>query len=107
MHVRKNDLVAVISGSEKGKQGKVLEILEGRNGYRVRIEKLQIVKRHTKPGEGNRSGGIKEMEASIAISNVLPVCPKEDKPRRVKTKVVGDKKTRVCVKCGEEIVASA
>ena len=107
MHVRKNDLVAVISGAEKGKQGKVMEILEGRNGFRVRIEKLQIVKKHQRAGDAGKPGGIKEMEASIAISNVLPICPKEDKPRRVKAKLVDGKKTRVCAKCGEEIVASA
>jgi len=104
LHVKKGDTVMVVSGREKGKQGKITRIqaaTEFKAG-RVFIEKLNMVKRHTKPNDQNRGGGIIEKEASIAISSVLPICPKEDRPRRVKRKMVGDKKVRVCAKCGEQ-----
>ena len=107
LHVRKGDTVMVVSGREKGKQGKVVRIQNATpyKAARVFIEKLAMVKRHTKPSAEARSGGIIEKESSIAISSVLPMCPKEDRPRRVKAKTVGDKKMRVCAKCGEEIKA--
>jgi large subunit ribosomal protein L24 len=72
-HIRKGDTVQVISGKEKGKQGKVLEILEAKG--RVRIEKLMMVKRHVKKGrsQSNPEGGIVEMSGTIAISNVMAV----------------------------------
>jgi large subunit ribosomal protein L24 len=103
LHIRKGDTVMVVSGREKGKQGKVIRI-QGAKPHkpgRVFIEKLAMVKRHTKPSAENRNGGILTKESSIAISSVLPICPKEDRPVRVKAKIVGEKKTRVCAKCGE------
>jgi large subunit ribosomal protein L24 len=71
--IRKGDTVQVISGKEKGKQGKVLEILAAKG--RVRIEKLMTVKRHVKKGrnQANPEGGIVEMAGTIAISNVMAV----------------------------------
>ena len=104
LHVKKGDTVMVVSGREKGKQGKVKEIRAATEfkAARVFIEGLNKVKRHTKPSQEDRRGGIVEKEASIGIANVLPICPKEDRPRRVKRKLVGDKKVRVCAKCGEQ-----
>lgn len=103
-HVRKGDTVMVIAGREKGKQGKVKRVIRDEAGhpYRVEIEKLNMVKRHTKPGQGNRTGGIVEKEAPIHISNVMPLDPKTDKPTRVRTKVVDGKRVRVA-KSGEEL----
>jgi large subunit ribosomal protein L24 len=71
--IRKGDLVAVVSGKEKGKQGKVLEVL--RETGRVRVEKLMTVKRHTKKGRSQASpdGGIIEKEGTLALSNVMVV----------------------------------
>ncbi len=71
--IRKGDTVKVIAGKEKGKQGKVLEILAAKG--RVRIEKLMTVKRHVKKGrsQSNPEGGIVEKAGTIAISNVMPV----------------------------------
>jgi large subunit ribosomal protein L24 len=71
--IRKGDTVQVIAGKEKGKQGKVLEILAAKG--RVRIEKLMTVKRHVKKGrtQSNPEGGIVEMAGTIAISNVMVV----------------------------------
>ncbi len=79
--IRKGDTVKVIAGKERGKQGKVLEVL--REEGRVRVEKLMTVKRHTKKGrsQANPEGGIVEKAGTIAISNVL-VLGKGDKPVR-------------------------
>jgi large subunit ribosomal protein L24 len=73
MQIRKNDVVKVIAGKDKGKTGKVLEVLHEKG--RVRVEKVQVVKRHLKKGrsQANPEGGIIERNASIALSNVMLV----------------------------------
>ncbi|MFL5361361.1 MAG: 50S ribosomal protein L24 [Myxococcales bacterium] len=73
--IRKGDTVQVISGKEKGKSGKVLEIVEAKGNIRLRVEKLMIVKRHVKKGRSqtNPEGGIVEKSGTIAISNVMVV----------------------------------
>ena len=103
-HVRKGDTVMVIAGREKGKQGKVMRVINDEQGkpYRVIVEKLNIVKKHTKPGQGNRTGGIVEKEAGLHVSNVMPIDPKTDKPTRVRSKVVDGKRLRVA-KSGEAL----
>jgi large subunit ribosomal protein L24 len=83
--IRKGDLVKVIAGKEKGKTGKVLEVLAGKG--RVRVEKLMLVKKHLKKGrsQSNPQGGILEKEGSVAISNLMVVV--DGKPvRREKVK---------------------
>ena len=92
-HVRKGDQVVVISGAYKGKRGKVLRILHKTN--RVVIERVMMVKRHTKPSQRNQEGGIIEKEGSIHISNVMPVDPGTDKPTRVKVKAEEGSRRRV------------
>ena len=82
--VRKGDTVAVITGKEKGKRGKVLHVVTKKN--RVVIEGLMMVKRHTKPSQQNAQGGIIEKEGSIHLSNVMLIDPGSDKPTRVKIK---------------------
>jgi len=82
--VRKGDTVVVIAGKEKGKRGKVLRVLHKAN--RVVIERIMMVKRHTKPAQQNPQGGIIEKEGSVHISNVMPVDPGSDKGTRVKFK---------------------
>lgn len=100
--IKKGDLVMVMTGREKGKTGKVIEVLSKKG--RVRVEKLNFVKRHARPSASHRQGGIIEKEASIHSSNVALVCQKCNKPVRVRKKVdKAGKKTRVCVKCGEQI----
>ena len=91
--IRKGDTVVVISGKEKGKRGKVLRVLNKKN--RVVIERVMMVKRHTKPTQQNAQGGIIEKEGSVHISNVMPLDPGSDKPTRVKIKRDGDKRSRV------------
>src|SRR3972149_705457 len=98
-HVRRGDVVAVIAGKEKGKRGKVLRILNKKG--RVVIERLMMVKRHTKPSQKSPQGGIIEKEGSINLSNVMLWCEKCSKPRRagVKFNEAGGK-ARVCKNCG-------
>ena len=101
--IRKGDLVAVIAGKEKGSRGKVLRILTKKN--RVVIERVAMIKRHTKPTQTNPNGGIIEKEGSVHISNVMPVDPGSDKPTRVKVKVEEGKRRRVA-KSGTNIEAT-
>jgi large subunit ribosomal protein L24 len=99
MHVRKGDQVVVIAGKDKGKRGRVLRLQTG-NG-RVVIERVNMVKRHTKPTQRNPRGGILEKEGSVEASNVALWCGKCVAPRRAKhEEKEGQDKRRVCVKCG-------
>ena len=99
MHVRKGDTVVVTAGKEKGKRGKVLRVLTDKE--RVVIERVNMVKRHTKPTQANPRGGILDKEGSIAASNVALWCGKCAAGRRVKSELrEGQPKRRVCVKCG-------
>ena len=99
MHVRKGDQVVVIAGKEKGKRGRVLRLVTDKG--RVVIERVNMVKRHTKPTQRNPRGGILEKEGSVEASNVALWCGKCVAPRRAKIdEKEGQKKRRVCVKCG-------
>lgn len=80
--IRKGDLVEVIAGKEKGKRARVLRVLQ--KTQRVVLERLTMVKRHTKPTQNNQ-GGILEKEGTIHLSNVMPIDPGTDKATRVKT----------------------
>ena len=99
MHVRKGDQVVVIAGKEKGKRGRVLRLMTEKG--RVVIERINMVKRHTKPTQRNPRGGILEKEGSVEASNVALWCGKCVAPRRAKhDHQEGQKKRRICVKCG-------
>jgi large subunit ribosomal protein L24 len=91
--IRKGDMVVVIAGKEKGKRGRVLRLLEKTD--RVVIERIAMVKRHTKPSQKSPQGGIIEKEGSVHISNVMPVDPGSDKPTRVKVKSDNGTRRRV------------
>lgn len=98
--LKKNDLVMVIAGKEWGKSGRILKVFPGKN--RVLIEKVNFIKRHTRPSGQTRQGGIVEKEASIHVSNVMVICEKCNLPIRVGRKILDDgKKVRTCKKCGE------
>ena len=101
LHVKKNDMVMVIAGKAKGKSGKVMKVFPEKG--RVLVENLNVVKRHSRPTRANSEGGIIEKEAPIAISNVMPVCPKTGKPTRIRFGQDGaGKKVRLSVKSGAE-----
>jgi len=100
VRVKKDDLVEVISGKDKGKRGKVLKVLPREN--KVVIQGVNIVKRHQRPIPQLREGGIIEREAPIYASKVMLVCPNCDKPTRVGMRFLDDgAKVRFCKKCGE------
>ncbi len=100
--IRKGDTVMVIAGRERGKTGKVLS-LQLVNG-KLTVEKLNVIKRHTKPNQKTRQGGIIEREAPLAISNVMFLCGNCNKPVRLGIKAVEDgRRVRVCKKCKEVI----
>ncbi|MCQ2981240.1 MAG: 50S ribosomal protein L24 [Treponemataceae bacterium] len=98
--IRKDDTVEVIAGKDKGKRGKVLRVLSDKD--RVIVEGVNIVKKAMKKRTQQDRGGIAEVEASLHISNVALVC-KKCGPTRVGYKLDGDKKVRVCRKCGETL----
>ena len=101
-HVRKDDEVVVTVGKDKGRRGKIIKVFPQLN--RVLVQGVNIVKKHQKPGQGNRSGGIVEKEASIHMSNVMPIDPKTKEPTRVRFERRDDgTKVRVAVKSGTEL----
>lgn len=101
LKMKRGDLVQIIAGKDKGKQGKVLEVTTDR----IMVEGANRVKRHTKPSQKNAQGGIIEKEALIHISNVMLVDPKTNKGGRVKIVRKGDVRTRVFKKTGSELKA--
>ena len=104
--LKKNDQVEVIAGKDKGRVGSVLRVLPSEN--KAIVEKINIVKRHTKPNPANQQGGIIEKEALIQISNLKIICPKCSKTVRVGKKVLDDgDKVRICKKCGESVEANS
>ncbi len=100
LDIRKNDKVMVITGREKGKIGTVLKVIPRKD--RAVVEKLNMVKRHTRAGGKSAQGGIIERESPIHVSNLMLVCGKCAEPARVGKKVLEDgSKVRFCKKCGE------
>ena len=98
--IKKNDKVVVLAGKEKGKIGNVLKV-DSEKG-RVLVEKVNMVKRHTRPGGKQAQGGIVEKEAPIQISNLMIMCNKCAEPTRIGKRVLEDgSRVRVCKKCGE------
>ncbi len=101
MNVKKNDTVVVLSGKDKGKQGKVLSV--DPENRKVVVEKVNMASRHQKPRKQGDEGGIIQKEIPLYASKVMTVCPKCNKPTRVAHKIEGGKKVRVCKHCGAEI----
>ena len=98
MNVKKNDTVVVLSGKDKGKQGKVQGTIPSE--AKVVVEGVNMVTCHTKPRRQGEQGGIVRREAALYASKVQVVCPKCGKGTRVAHKIEDGKKTRVCKHCG-------
>lgn len=99
-HIKKDDFVKVLAGKDRGKQGKVLRVFpqEGR----LMVERLGMIKRHTRPTKRMQQGGIIEREGKIHISNVMLVCTKCERGVRIGHRQLEDgKKVRVCRRCDE------
>ena len=101
MNVKKNDTVLVLSGKDKGKKGTVLSV--DPESRKVIVEGVNVASRHQKPRKQGEEGGILQKEAPIYACKVQKVCPKCNKPTRIGHKVEGDKKVRICKKCGAEL----
>jgi large subunit ribosomal protein L24 len=102
LHIRKGDTVLVIAGDDKGKKGKVLEVLLDKN--RAVVEGINIVTKHTKPSAGKPEGGLKKTEAALHVSNLKLVDPATDKPTRIGRKLNDKNKLqRYSKKTGEFI----
>ena len=102
MSIKKGDVVVVLSGKDKGKQGKVLAAMPA--DRKVIVEGINVVSRHTKPRKQGEQGGILKKEAPMYACKVQKVCPKCNKPTRPAHKMLADgKKVCVCKKCGAEI----
>jgi len=100
MRIRKNDTVRVMSGNDRGKEGKVLKVFPEKN--RIIVEKINMIKRHTKASKDMPQGGILEQEGPIEASNVLLVCPNSGKPTRIGKQLLSDgSRARVSKKSGE------
>ncbi len=100
LHVKKDDMVMIIAGKEKGKSGKVSRVFPDKG--RLTVENLNVVKRHTRPSRANQEGGIVEKEAAIDASNVLLLCGACNKPTRTGIRILEDgNKARFCKKCNE------
>ncbi len=101
LHIKKGDTVFVNAGNDKGKTGKVLEVIKDKD--RVVVEGINMVSKHTKPNAKAPQGGIIKQEAGIHISNVQLIDPQSGKATRVGYKMVDGKKVRFAKKSGEEI----
>ena len=100
MKIRKDDEVIVLAGKDRGKQGKVHSVHPDKG--RVVVAGINMIKRHTKPGRVRTQAGIIEREAPIALSNVMLVCSKCNKPTRVAYRFIENgQKVRACRRCGE------
>ena len=102
INIKKDDLVVVLSGKDKGKQGKVLSVIPSES--KVVVEGVNVATKHKKATSQTEQGGIVKKEAPIYACKVQRVCPKCNKPTRPAHKLLADgKKVRVCKKCGAEI----
>ena len=101
MNIRRDDTVIVLSGDDKGAKGKVIAVSpkEGK----VLVEKVNMIHKHVKPRKQGEAGGIIDAEGAIYASKVALNCSKCGKGVRVKTVMDGDKKIRVCAKCGQKL----
>ena len=102
LHVKKGDTVMINSGADKGKKGKVLQVLP--KDQKIVVEGVNVRTKHTKPKKAGEAGGIVKAEVAINASKANVFCSKCGKGVRTKVEIKKDgTKVRVCAKCGEEI----
>ncbi|MDD5089640.1 MAG: 50S ribosomal protein L24 [Candidatus Wallbacteria bacterium] len=101
MKIRKDDMVMVQSGKDKGKVGKILKVIP--ETRKVIVSGINMIKRHQKPSKKHQHGGIIEMEGPIRVDRVMLVCPKCNLPTRTGHTLLSESKVRTCRKC-EEII---
>ena len=101
MNIKKDDIVVVLSGKDKGKEGKVMS--SDPKSKKLIVQGVSMASRHTKPRKQGQEGGIIKRETPIYACKVMHVCPKCKKPTRPAFKIADGNKARVCKKCGAEI----
>jgi large subunit ribosomal protein L24 len=101
MKLKTNDNVTVISGKDKGKTGKVIQVFKAED--KIVVEGVNKIKKHIRSRKQGEKGQVIELSGPMATSKVMLVCPRCGKPTRVGAKIDGDKKFRVCAKCHEVI----
>ncbi|MBT9130014.1 MAG: 50S ribosomal protein L24 [candidate division WS2 bacterium] len=101
MRIKKDDLVIVLSGSDKGKKGKVLRVIPDEG--KVVVQNVSVAKRHTRPSK-TKKGGIVSQESPIFAEKVMIYCPDCKEAVKMKTKILdNNERIRVCARCGEEL----
>lgn len=104
MHIKKNDVVELITGEQKGKRGKILRIARSKKyGIRIMIDGLNLAKKHQKTRGADKPGGIIDLPNPVHISNVMLICPKCGKKTKVRREKVEGRRIRVCRLCEEAI----
>ena len=101
MRIKKGNTVLIISGKDKGKKGKILEVLSKEG--KILVEGVNLMKKHQKPKKTGEKGQIIQLPKPIDVSNVKLICLKCGKPTRIGYRIVEKKKYRTCKKCGQEI----
>lgn len=101
VHVKRDDVVMVISGDDKGKKGKVLRVAPDEG--KILVQGVNMVKKHVKPRKQGQEGGILTVEGAFYADKVMLYCPKCDRGVRIRHKFENDKKIKICAKCGAEI----
>jgi large subunit ribosomal protein L24 len=102
IRIKKNDIVMIMKGRDRGKTGRVMKILSAQ--MKGIIEGRNLVKKHSRKSQKNPQGGIMQMESPMQVCNLMPVCPKCNKPVRVGSIIEKDgRKSRVCKKCKEAL----
>ena len=101
MKIKKDDTVLIISGKDKGKQGKVLDAFP--RAEKIMVEGVSLKKKHQRPKKSGEKGQIITMPGPVDVSNIKIICPGCKKPTRVGYKIEGKRKARICKKCGQEI----
>ncbi len=101
MKIHKGDTVLIISGKDRGKQGKVIQAFP--KGSRILVEGVNLRKKHQKPKKTGEKGQIILLPGAVSVSNVKLVCPKCGKTTRVGYKITEEKKYRICKKCNQEV----
>ena len=100
-HVRKNDLVEVITGEERERRGRVLEIIPAKT--MAIVEGVNLVKKHQRARSQTKPSGIVTVPAPVHISNLVLICPKCGKKAKVRMEKIENKRVRICKKCGESL----
>lgn len=102
LRIRRGDLVQVVAGADRGKQGRVIAVDRARG--KVRVEKVRMQKRHLRPGRrALKTGGILEQEGYIDVSNVMLVDPESGRPSRVRVQVEDGRRRRVLARSGKPV----